>query len=143
MQRTALRATLVRTGGPGQEAVLIIDGREYSVRDGFSWSAAYAPEVGDEFDVTLSAEIDDSWSWERIFAANPERRIGLESLGGYAYLALGRISSVNPVRIDCGILVEERAIHTHDSRVIGEFVGFRIEALDAEGLSDRKHDGES
>ena len=81
------------------------------MRDGFSWSAAHAPEVGGEFDVALSAEIDDSWS-SGYFAANPERRIGLESLSGYAYLALGRISSVNPVRIDCGILVEERAIRT-------------------------------
>ena len=92
-----------------------------------------APAPGDEFEVELTAEIDPSWRWEQMFAANPERRIGLEPLGGYAYLALGRILAVAPVRIDCGILVEERAIHTHDRRVIGEFVGFRIQALDAEG----------
>jgi hypothetical protein len=48
-------------------------------------------------------------------------------------LALGRIMSVDPVRVDCGIYVEERALFTHDARAIGEFVGFRIERLDAAG----------
>ena len=128
-----MRARLVRTNGPGREAVLNIDGREYCVRDGFSWSAEHAPSVGAEFDVNLSAELDDSWPWQKIFAANPDRRIGLEPLGGPSYLALGRITSIEPVRIDCGILIEERAVHSHDSRVIGEFVGFRVVTLDAEG----------
>jgi len=128
-----MRATLVRTEGPGREAILKIDGLEYRVRDGFSWAAAHAPSIGAEFDVELSAELDDSWSREKIFSANPDRRIGLESLGGLAYLALGRILSIDPVRVDCGILVEERAIHTRDLKVIGDFVGFRIETLDADG----------
>lgn len=128
-----MRATLIRTAGPGQEATLRIEGREYRVRDGFSWSAAHAPAIGADFEVEFSAVVDESWSWEQMFSANPERRIGLQPLGGCAYLALGRIESVDPVRVDCGILMEERAIHTHDSRVIGEFVGFRIEVLDAEG----------
>jgi hypothetical protein len=126
-------AKLVRTDGPGKAALLQIDGREHGVGDGFSWSAEHAPDIGDEFEVELSAEVDHSWSWEQMFAANPERRIGLVPLGGYAYRALGRILSVEPVRIDCGILVVEGAFHSRDSRVIGEFVGFRIEVLDAEG----------
>ena len=128
-----MRAILIRTADPGREAVLKIDGREYCVRDGFSWSAAHAPAIGAEFNVELSAELDDSWPWEKVFAANPDRRIGLEPLGGPSYFALGRISSIEPVRIDCGLLIEERAVHTHDPRVIGEFVGFRIETLDADG----------
>ena len=128
-----MHATLIRTAGPGKQAILNIDDREYCVRDGFSWSAAHAPEVGAEFEVELSAVIDDSWPWEEIFAANPDQRIGLEPLAGGTYLALGQVSSINPVRIDCGILVEERVIHTHDPGVIGEFVGFRIDVLDAEG----------
>jgi hypothetical protein len=128
-----LRATLIRMTGPGQEAVLKIEGREYRVRDGFSWSAARTPPIGGDFEVELSAVVDDSWSWEKIFAANPERKIGLVSLEGWSYLALGRISSIDPVRVDCGVLVEEKAIHSRDPRVIGEFVGFRIEVLDAEG----------
>ncbi len=127
-----MRATLLQTTGPGHEAVLKIEGREYRVRDGFSWSAAHAPTIGGEFDIHLSAELDESWPWEKIFAANPDRRIGLEPLGGVSYLALGRISSIDPVRIECGILVEERALHTQDPCVIGEYVGFRIEALDAD-----------
>jgi hypothetical protein len=95
--------------------------------------AGHAPDIGDEFEVKLSAEVDHSWSWDQMFSANPEQKIGLEPLDGCAYCAFGRILSVDPVRIDCGILVEERAIHTHDDRVIGDFVGFRVEVLDAEG----------
>jgi hypothetical protein len=89
--------------------------------------------IGGFFDVELSAEIDHSWSWEEMFAANPDRQIGLVPLESWSYLALGRISSIDPVRIDCGIFVEERAIYSHDPGVVGEFVGFRIEVLDAEG----------
>lgn len=128
-----MKATLIRTGGPGREALLAIEGREYCVMDGFSWSAEYAPEVGTLFDVELSAELDDSWAWDKIFAANPDQRVGLETLGGWSYLAFGRIFSVNPVRVDCGILVEERAVFTHDFNVVGAFIGFRIERLDASG----------
>ena len=128
-----MRAKLVRTAGPGGEAILEIAGREYRVRDGFSWSVEHAPSVGGDFEVELSAEVDDSWSWEQMFGANPERKIGLEPLDGYAYLAFGRIASIDPVCIDCGLLVEQRAIYSRDPRVIGEFVGFRIQVVDAEG----------
>src|SRR5262245_66220314 len=108
--------------GPGHEAVLKIKGREYRVRDGFSWVAARTPPIGGDLDVELSAVVDESWSWEKIFAANPNQKIGLEPLEGWSYLALGRIMSIDPVRVDCGILVEERAIYSRDPRVIGEFV---------------------
>jgi hypothetical protein len=128
-----MKATLVRTEGPGREAILKIEGRDYCVRDGFSWSAKHAPLVGAEFNVELCAELDASWSWEKTFAANPQRRVGLESLHGWSYLALGQIASIDPVCIDCGILVEERAVYTHDPAVIGAFRGFRIEILDADG----------
>jgi hypothetical protein len=125
-----MKATLVRTEGPGREAILNIEGRDYCVRNGFSWSA---DRTGREFDVSLTTVLDNSWSWENMFAANPDQRIGLEPAEGYSYLAFGRILSVDPVRIDCGLLVEERAIYTHDTSVIGDFVGFKIAVLDAEG----------
>jgi hypothetical protein len=128
-----MKAILVKMSGPGREAILKIDRDEYCVRDGFSWSVERTPAIGAEFDVKLSAEIDRSWSWEKIFSANPEQHIGLKPLGGWSYLALGRITSIDPVRIDCGILVEEHAVYTHDPGLIGEYVGFRIEVLDAEG----------
>jgi len=69
-----------------------------------------------------------------MFAANSAQKIGLEPLEGYSYLAFGRIISIDPTRIDCGLLVEERAIYTHDIKVIGSFVGFKIKVLDAEGF---------
>ena len=125
-----MKVTLVRTEGPGRQATLNIKGRDYCVRDGFSWSAE---RTGQEFDVNLSTELDDSWSWEDMFSANSDQKIGLEPLKGYSYLAFGRILSIDPVRIDCGLFVEERAIYTHDTRIIGDFVGFKITVLDAEG----------
>ena len=83
--------------------------------------------------MSLSTVLDDSWSWEDMFAANPDQRIGLEPVEGYSYLAFGRILSIDPVHIDCGLLIEERALYTHDPRVVGDFVGFKIVVLDAEG----------
>ncbi len=126
-----MKVTLVRTEGPGREAILNIKGQDYCVRDGFSWTAERPPR---EIDVSLSTELDDSWSWEDMFAANSAQKIGLEPLEGYSYLAFGRIISIDPTRIDCGLLVEERAIYTHDIKVIGSFVGFKIKVLDAEGF---------
>jgi len=128
-----MKAKLLKTAGPGAEAVLLINDREYCVRDGFSWSADRAPTAGGEFEVELSAELDSSWSWEHIFAANPDHSVGLKPLGGWSYLAQGKILSIDPVCIDCGILVEERAVYSHDPGVVGAFVGFRIEVLDAAG----------
>jgi hypothetical protein len=128
-----MNARLIRTQGPGREAILEIEGGEYCVRDGFSWDAARSPRDGTNFPVELSADLDDSWSWEKMFAGNSEKRVGLVSQGGWSYLALGRITSVNPVRVDCGILVEQRAVFTHDPRVVGEFIAFGIATLDAAG----------
>jgi hypothetical protein len=128
-----MKAKLRKSAGPGAEAVLIIGDREYCVRDGFSWAADRATKSGGELEVELSAELDTSWSWERIFSANPKQVVGLQPLGGWSYLALGRILSADPVRVDCGILVEERAIFSHDPSIVGAFVGFRIEVLDASG----------
>jgi hypothetical protein len=125
-----MKVTLVRTGGPGCEAILNIEGCDYCVRDGFSWSVE---RTDGDFEVSLSTVLDDSSSWEDMFAANPDQRIGLEPVEGYSYLAFGRILSIDPVRIDCGLLVEERALYTHDPRVVGDFVGFKIVVLDAEG----------
>lgn len=128
-----MKAKLLKSAGPGAEAVLIIGGREYCVRDGFSWAADRAPTIGGELDVELSAELDTSWSWERIFAANPEQLVGLQPIGGWSYLAQGRIVSTDPVRVDCGILVEERVVFSHDPGVVGAFVGCRSDVLDAAG----------
>jgi hypothetical protein len=128
-----MKARLLKTDGPALEATLEIDGREYCVMDQFSWSEESAPRIGDTFEVELSGLLDDSWPWETIFAANPDRNTGLEHLGGWSYLARGRVTSVNPVRVDCGILTVEDPVVSHDTRVIGEFIGFRIERLDAAG----------
>jgi hypothetical protein len=126
-----MKAKLIRTQGPGREAIIEIEGREYCVRDGFSWARSLRD--GAIFFVELSADLDDSWSWEKMFDGNSDKRVGLVPLGGWSYLALGRITSVNPVRVDCGILVEERAVFTHDPGVVGEFIAFGIATLDAAG----------
>ena len=132
MGRT-IEARLISTSGPGKEAVLEIDGSNYVVADGFSWSAEHSPKVGQVFDVELLAILAENESWETKFSGNPQHRIGFESLGSWSYKAMGRVASVDPVSIDCGILVESRAIHTTDPSVIGEFVAFTIVCLEACG----------
>jgi len=100
-----------------------------------SWYLAPRPPAGSTFALKMSENSGATCPKprEKIFAANPDQRVGLESIGRWSYLALGRITSINPVRVDCGILVEERAVFTRDPRVIGSFVGFRVEVLDAAG----------
>jgi hypothetical protein len=133
-----MKARLVSTRGPGREAVLEIAGARYAVRDGFSWSAEHAPAIDEVFEVELTTTLDEDESWDEKFSSNPQREIGLQATGGWSYLAKGRISSIDPVCVDCGILVESHAIHSHDPSVIGEYVALRIVCLDASGCKIRQ-----
>jgi hypothetical protein len=131
--RKTVEARVISSKGPGKEAQLEIDGKRYTVCDGFGWSMESAPTIGEVFDAELSSILDEDETWEEKFAGNPQCIIGLKSTGGWSYLALGQITSIAPVSINCGILVESRAIYTTDARVIGEYVAFRINCLEACG----------
>ncbi|WP_421880984.1 hypothetical protein [Methylibium sp.] len=99
------------------------------VFDEISLDIRTAPKPGDEFDYEFSNEVEGNESWEELFASNPEKRIGIEHIADYEYLAFGRIISVDPVQVDCGLFVQVDVLHTHDPGVIGEFIGFKISRL--------------
>ena len=106
-----------------------IGGQTVSVFDEISLDINTAPKLGDEFDYEFSNELEENQSWEELFARNPEKRIGLEQLEGCEYLAFGEVISVDPVQVDCGVFIQANVFHTHDHRVIGEFIGFKISQL--------------
>lgn len=73
--------------------------------------------------------LDEDESWESMFQSNPQKKMCLEQVKGWEYKAYGKIISVNPVQVDCGLLIEEDVLHTNDPTVIGEYIGFTISRL--------------
>ena len=127
-----MRASFISTEGTYLKAKVLIDGVEYFVMDEITLDDQSSPRVGDEFEIDLHTELADE-SWEEIFSGNSDKRIGLDHIEGWRYRAFGKIVSINPVSIDCGLYIEDDVIDTNDSRVIGEYVSFTIERLGAYG----------
>jgi hypothetical protein len=127
-----MKVTLIKTDGPWLEAEIAIGTECFIVMDVFSPDDRPARPAGSEFYLELSAGlINEEESWEFIFASNPEQKKCLEHLDGWRYRAYGEIISINPVVVNCGLIQVEDVVHTGDSRVIGEFVSFTIDRLDA------------
>ncbi|ODA33328.1 hypothetical protein [Veronia pacifica] len=122
-------AKLVSTEGTYLEASIEIDGCKYCVMDELTLDVESSPKVGEAFEFEFLNMIDEGESWESIFQGNPEKKKCLEQIRGWKYRAFGEVISINPVKIDCGVLIEEEVIHTHDSKVIGEYVAFTITRL--------------
>ncbi len=121
------------TQGTYLEATIEINGAPLTVMDEFSVDARNIPNIGAEFDFEFNTLLDDNESWESIFAGNPDKKMGLVNLAGWQYRAYGKIASINPVVVDCGLLAVVGVIQTSDSRVIGEFVAFTIDRLSGYG----------
>ena len=117
------------TEGPYLQAIIEIDGVCLTVMDEFSVDARNIPSIGTEFEFEFNTVLDENESWESTFSGNPDSKFGLENLAGWRYRAYGRIISINPVVVDCGLLAVEDVIQTNDPRVIGESVAFTIEVL--------------
>ncbi len=124
-----VKAKFVSTEGAYLEATIEIDGRTYCVFDEFSVDVRSTPMRGTEFEFELSNFVDEDESWEEIFSSNPEQKIEIEQIEGWKYRAFGRVIGISPVRVDCGLFIEEGVIDTHDDRVIGEYVAFTITRL--------------
>ena len=100
--------------------------------DEFTIDERSSQGIGDEFDVELSASLlDDDEAWEAMFAGNTDKRKALERVEGWSYRAYGEVVSIDPVMVDCGVIQIPDVFHSSDSRVIGEFIAFRITRLDA------------
>lgn len=124
-----MKSKLISTEGTYLEAVLEIEGLQYCVMDEITLDVGSMPQVGDSFEFQFSNMLDEDESWESVFQSNPEKKKCIEQIKGWRYRAFGEIVSINPVRVDCGVLVEEDVIHTSDPKVIGEYVGFTISRL--------------
>ena len=129
LNSTMPKAIFVSTDGSYLEAIIEIDGQRFCVFDEFSVDDRSIPMPGTEFEYEFSSYVDDDETWEDIFSSNPDHRIGIEQIKGWKYRAFGKIIDIGPVRIDCGLFVEEGVIDTHDPRVIGEHVAFTITRL--------------
>jgi hypothetical protein len=130
------KATFVSTEGPYLKAIIEIGGQAFCVFDEFSVDEPSMPLPGTEFEYEFSNYLDeDDETWEDIFSSNPEQRIGIEQIEGWKYRAYGKVIGINPVRIDCGLFIEEDVIDTHDPRVIGEYVAFTITRLGGHGYA--------
>ena len=75
--------------------------------------------------------LDEDEAWNDIFSGNPDGVKRLEQVSGWKYRAYGEVVSVSPVRVDCGIYVEEDVVRSSDARTVGEFVAFTITRLTA------------
>lgn len=124
-------ARLIRTDGHYLEAFIEVDGQTLCVEDEFSCDETVSISPGERFDVAFDILFKEDEPWESMFSGNPDHRIGIEKITGWSYRAFGCVVSVNPVKVDIGLLVTSSPIATHDERVVGEFVAFTIDRLTA------------
>lgn len=114
----------------GMPAIIEIKGNRYEVMDCTCYSSI-PTEVGkvEEIELVIGLE-DETETIDDIFDGNPNKLSKLESLGGWTYKAYGKIISINPVSVDCGVGIIEAIFSTNDQRCIGKYVGFKISRLD-------------
>ena len=124
-----MKTKLLSTEGTYLEALIEIEGAEYCVMDELTIDIETMPKDGESFEFEFSNILDEEESWDSIFQGNPEKKKCLEQIKGWKYRAYGEITSINPVKVDCGVFVEEDVVHTHDPKVVGEFVAFTIRRL--------------
>lgn len=124
------RGRLISTEGPWLEAVVEIEGRRLTVMDEFSVTGPDGRlQPGQEIEIEFSSLLLGDEPWDAIFTANPGRRVGVDHLDGWRYRAFGRIISIQPVVVDCGLLRIADVVQTRDPRVVGEYVAFTISRL--------------
>ena len=124
-----MKAKLLSTEGTYLEAIIEINGREYRVMDELTLDVESMPKVGEAFEFEFSNMLDEDETWESIFQGNPEKKKCLEHIQGWRYRAYGEIISIDPIKVDCGVLIEEDVVNTHDPKVVGEYVAFTISRL--------------
>lgn len=120
---------IISTNGPYLEAEIEVDGTRLTVMDELILAEKSIPSGGLKVEFEFSPDLFEDEPWESIFSGNPSGKIGLEHIAGWRYRAFGKIVSVDPVLVDCGLVKVEDPISTHDHRVVGEFVAFTIGRL--------------
>ena len=95
--------------------------------DAFSHLTDY--QAGEIASVTIDHLCGET-SWEERFGRNPEKRKSLVKTGDWSYEAFGEIVGVDPVVADFGPFTLDLGYWSHDKRLIGEFIFWRISRLD-------------
>lgn len=91
---------------------------------------------GEKFEINVSylvsfSSLDYPIEWETNFSGNQAKKKTIENESGEcSYLAYGQILSINPIKVDFGDIILELGEWTHDKRVIGEFIFWKIDRLD-------------
>jgi hypothetical protein len=127
-----MEVNLIKTEGYALEAQVEYAGTVLHVMDEFS-PPGERSAPGSIRQAEFSYETFEALTWEETFSGNPRCRKELEHIAGWSYLGYGQIVSVDPVRIDFGILEMEDPLSTHDERCIGEFVCVKIDRLQLSG----------
>jgi len=86
---------------------------------------------GQRIEIELEGQVWKPGEWDEIVRSNPEKKKALVRLEGWRYLAFGQVVAVNPVVCDGGLMQTDGPIRTHDPRCLGEYVGFKIQRIDA------------
>ena len=88
----------------------------------------------EEVDIEFSS-LDYPVSWEAIFSENKEHDLVLKpATENCAYYAYGKILSLSPIIADFGDIKLSIGDWTHDERVIGEYIYWKIDRLDIKRL---------
>lgn len=124
-----IRAEFLSTEGPYLQAFLEVGDQTLCVMDEFSVDYSQIPRPGDAVDFEFVPLLDESEPWESIFSGNPRCDVDLVQINGWKYRAFGKIISINPVTVDCGLFTVQDVVHSNDPKIIGEFVAFTIARL--------------
>ena len=125
-----MKAKIIKNDGYALEMVLEIKGIQYHVMDNISPPGSKI-EQGKIVDIEFSVYSKDALFWDDMFSGNIDRRKCIDHIEGWSYNAYGEILQINPVIVDCGILMIEDQIHTNDVSCIGEYVKLIITRLGA------------
>ncbi len=102
-----------------------IRGTEYK-----AFSQGFEFPVGDFMDVVFSHIAAGPGSWEELFSKNGKRERKLVPTDEWSYEGYGEIVSIEPIQADFGGIVLELGEWSHDERIIGEFIYWKISRLD-------------
>lgn len=123
-----MNVVLIETEGYGGDAVIEIDGQRLTVRDALSTvdrPARPGPVAGARFEAVTA----DPRASKRTLGKNLERITTLEHRWGWRYLGHGRIVSLDPLRIDLGVLDIELDASPDLEHAPGDFVTIEIDRI--------------
>jgi hypothetical protein len=127
-----MRVDLVETEGYGRNAVVEVDGRRLTVRDALS-TAEQPALPGPVRAARFEAVMVDPLASRREFGDNSDGIKALEHRWGWRYLGHGEVSSLDPIRVDFGVLILELAGQLDAEHEIGDFVTIAIDRISLQG----------